>query len=200
MIRSKGTFKSQEVYVPTYNDAVQNRTYWKSHVSYYKQQHRWGWGGINVPIVYASIASDKEDFPLSRKLVIFQSLFENQIWYLSIAFVLTFGLGLMGIINPGYNFTVYSYNLAQFMSVVFTFITLLNIPLIFYRRKIISVPKDWKWWRHVLDFGEIILITVNMLTFGFIPYMQAKTEMMFGLSSFKRNFYITEKGKEVKQS
>ena len=200
MIRSKGTFKSQEVYIPTYNDAVQNKTYWKSHVSYYKQQHRWGWGGINVPIVYASMANDHDEFPLARKLVIFQSLFENQIWYLSIAFVLTFGLGLMGIINPGYNFTVYSYNLAQFMSVIFTFITLLNIPLIFYRRKLISVPKDWKWWRHILDFGEIILITVNMLTFGFIPYMQAKTEMMLGLSSFKRNFYITEKVKGSEQS
>jgi glycosyltransferase involved in cell wall biosynthesis len=196
MIRSKGTFKSQEVYIPTYNDAVQNKTYWKSHASFYKQQHRWGWGGINVPILYAAMANEKDDFPLFRKIILFQYFFETQIWYLSIAFVLTFGLGLMGIINPSYNFTVYSYNLAQFMSVVFTFITLLNIPLIIYRRKIVPVPNDWKWWRHLLDFAEIVFITVNMLTFGFIPYMQAKTEMMLGLASFKRNFYITEKVKK----
>lgn len=195
MVRSKGTFKSQEVYIPTYSDAVQNKTYWKSHVSYYKQQHRWGWGSINVPTTYAAIFSDNENFPFWRKLVIFQYLFETQIWYLSIAFVLTFGLALMGIINPSYSFTAYSYNLAQLMSVVFTFITLLNIPLIIYRRKILGVPKDWKWFRHVLDFAEIIFITINMLTFGFIPYIQAKTELMLGLTSFKRNFYITEKVK-----
>jgi hypothetical protein len=193
MVRSKGTFKSQEVYIPTYNDAVQNKTYWKSHVSYYRQQHRWGWGSINVPTTYAAIFNDKEDFPFRRKLVIFQNLFETQIWYLSVSFVLTFGMFLMGIINPSYGFTAYSYNLAQLMSVVFTFITLLNIPLVIYRRKIISVPEDWKWWRHLLDFAEIIFITINMLTFGFIPYIQAKTELMLGLSSFKRNFYITEK-------
>ncbi|MDD3474491.1 MAG: glycosyltransferase [Candidatus Dojkabacteria bacterium] len=195
MIRTKGTFKSQEVYIPTYNDAVQNKTYWKSHASFYKQQHRWGWGGINVPIIYAAMANDHDGFPFLRKLAIFEYFFETQIWYLSIAFVLTFGLGLMGIINPSYNFTVYSYNLAQFMSIIFTFITLLNIPLIIYRRKIVPVPSNWKWWRHILDFAEIIFITINMLTFGFIPYMQAKTEMMLGLASFKRNFYITEKGK-----
>jgi hypothetical protein len=108
----------------------------------------------------------------------------------------------MGLINPSYSFTAYSYNLAQLMSVVFTFITLLNIPLIIYRRKILSTPKDWKWWRHLLDFGEIIFITINMLTFGFIPYIQAKTELMLGLSSFKRNFYITEKvkNKEVSEN
>lgn len=193
MVRSKGTFKSQEVYIPTYNDAVQNRSYWKSHVSYYKQQHRWGWGTINVPITLAAIAKDKENFPLLRKLMMFRFLFEYQIWYLSVIFVLTFGLYIMGLINPSYSFTVYSYNLAQVMSVVFTFVTLLNIPIIIYRRKIIPVPEEWKWWRHILDFGEIIFITVNMLTFGFIPYIQAKTELMLGLSSFRRNFYITEK-------
>jgi glycosyltransferase involved in cell wall biosynthesis len=196
MVRSKGTFKSQEVYIPTYNDAVQNKTYWKSHVSYYKQQHRWGWGSINVPTTYAALAHSKGDFPFWRKLIIFKYLFETQIWYLSIAFVLTFGLALMGIINPSYNFTVYAYNLAQLMSVVFTIITLLNIPLIIYRRKLLSVPEEWKWWRHILDFAEIIFITINMLTFGFIPYIQAKTELMLGLTSFKRNFYVTEKVKK----
>jgi glycosyltransferase involved in cell wall biosynthesis len=193
MIRSKGTFKSQEVYIPTYNDAVENKTYWKSHISYYKQQHRWGWGGINVPITYAAIFTDNENFPFWRKLVIFQYLFETQIWMLSIVFVLTFGLAIMGLINPSYSFTVYSYNLARLMSAVFTFITLLNIPLVVYRRKILGVPKEWKWWRHLLDFAEIIFIAVNMLTFGFIPYIQARTELMLGLSSFRRNFYITEK-------
>jgi glycosyltransferase involved in cell wall biosynthesis len=195
MVRSKGTFKSQEVYIPTYNDAVQNKTYWKSHVSYYKQQHRWGWGSINVPTTYAAMTYDKDNFPFWRKLIIFKYLFETQIWYLSIAFVLTFGLALMGIINPSYSFTAYSYNLAQLMSIVFTFVTLLNIPLIIYRRKIVPTPKDWKLWRHILDFAEIIFITINMLTFGFIPYIQAKTELMLGLSSFKRNFYVTEKVK-----
>lgn len=200
MVRSKGTFKSQEVYIPTYNDAVQNSSYWKSHVSYYKQQHRWGWGTINVPTTYAAIAHDNENFPFLRKLAIFQYLFETQIWYISVVFVLTFGLFLMGIINPSYNFTAYAYNLAQLMSVAFTFITFLNIPLILYRRKIVPVPEGWSWWRNILDYAEVVFITVNMLTFGFIPYIQAKTELMLGLSTFKRNFYVTEKVRTEKVS
>ncbi|HCC67879.1 TPA: hypothetical protein DEP90_01530 [Patescibacteria group bacterium] len=195
MVRSKGTFKSQEVYIPTYNDAVENTTYWKSHMSYYKQQYRWGWGSINVPITLAAITKDKKDFPLYRKIMIFGTLFEYQIWYLSVIFILTFGLYIMGVINPSYNFTVYSYNLAQVMSMIFLFITLLNIPIFVYRRILIPVPKNWKWWRHVLDFIEIVFITINMLTFGFVPYIQAKTEMMLGLGKFKRNFYVTEKVK-----
>ena len=65
--------------------------------------------------------------------------------------------------------------------------------MVIFRRQITPVPKDWKWWRHILDFAETFLVTINMLTFGFIPYVQAQTEMMLGLTSFKRNFYVTDK-------
>jgi hypothetical protein len=61
-----------------------------------------------------------------------------------------------------------------------------------YRRKLIPIPKNWPWWRHILDFGEIALISVQMLSFGFIPYLQAHTEMMLG-KGFRKNFYVTDK-------
>ena len=193
MVRTKGTFKSEEVYVPTYNDAVENETPWKSHISFYKQQHRWGWGIINVPITVAALSQDQEEFPMYRKLFMLRMIFEYQIWYLTVVFVLTFGLRIMGWLNPGYQYTAFSYNLPRILSYIFSLITLSNIPIVIFRRQISPVPKDWKWWRHIIDFLETFLITVNMLTFGFIPYIQAQTEMMLGLKKFKRNFYVTEK-------
>ncbi len=193
MVRTKGTFKSQEVYIPTYNDAVENETFVKSHVSYYKQQHRWGWGVINVPITMAALFSKKSEFPIYRKLFLLKNIFEYQIWYLTVVFILTFGLSIMGWLSPTYQYTVLAYNLQRALSYIFTAITLTNIPMVIFRRQITPVPKDWKWWRHVLDFAETFLVTVNMLTFGFIPYVQAQTEMMLGQAAFKRNFYITDK-------
>ncbi len=195
MIRTSGTFKSQEVYVPTYNDAVENQTYLKSHVSYYKQQHRWGWGVVNVPITIAALFQKGDQFPVYRKLFMLRSIFEYQIWYLTVVFILTFGLTIMGWLSPSYQYTVLAYNLQRALSYIFTAITLTNIPIVIFRRMITPVPKGWKWWRHVLDFAETALVTVNMLTFGFIPYVQAQTEMMLGQTSFKRNFYVTEKVK-----
>ncbi len=193
MVRTKGTFKSQEVYIPTYNDAVENETYVKSHVSYYKQQHRWGWGVVNVPITVAAMFRKGNEFPTYRKLFLLRNIFEYQIWYLTVVFILTFGLSIMGWLSPTYQYTVLAYNLQKALSYIFTAITFTNIPMIIFRRQITPVPKNWKWWRHLLDFAETFLVTVNMLTFGFIPYVQAQTEMMLGLTSFKRNFYVTEK-------
>ncbi len=195
MVRTKGTFKSEEVYIPTSNDAVENETYIKSHISFYKQQHRWGWGVINVPITMAALSEDSDNFPFYRKIFMLKMIFEYQIWFLTVVFVLTFGLGIMGWLNPGYQYTVFSYNLPRILSYVFSVITLSNIPIVIFRRQISPVPKSWKWWRHIIDFLETFLVTVNMLTFGFLPYIQAQTEMMLGLTKFKRNFYITDKVK-----
>ncbi len=199
MIRSKGTFKSQEVYIPTYNDAVENESYVKTHVSYYKQQHRWGWGSVNVPITMASLfKKNNEGFPVYRRAFMLKNIFEYQVWYMTVVFVLTFGLLIMGWLSPSYQYTVLAYNLQKALSYIFTAITLTNIPLVMFRRQLTPVPKNWKWWRHLLDFAETFLVTVNMLTFGFIPYVQAQTEMMLGLSKFKRNFYVTDKVKIAK--
>ena len=199
MIRKKGDFKSQEVYVPTYNDAVENESFVKSHVSFYKQQYRWGWGIITLPISIAAMFKKDNSFPFYRKLYMLKSMFEY-LWFLTLVFVLTFGLSIMGWLNPDYQFTVFSYNLPRILSYIFFLIMLSNIPIIICRRKITPVPKGWKWWRHLLDFIETYLITINMLTFSFIPYMQAQTEMMLGLGKFKRNFYVTEKVRIKKDS
>jgi hypothetical protein len=194
ILRTKGEFKSQEVYVPTYNDAVENKTFIKSHVSFYKQQYRWGWGIITFPISLAVMSTDKKNFPSHKKLVMMKMMFDY-LWVLTIVFVLTFGLNITSWLNPTYQYSVFAFNLPRILSYVFTLVVLSNIPLVLLRRKITPVPKDWKWWRHILDFLETFLIAVNMLTFAFIPYIQALTEMMLGRTKFKRNFYVTEKVK-----
>jgi hypothetical protein len=203
IIRTKGKFKSQEVYVPTYNDAVENKTFIKSHVSFYKQQYRWGWGIITFPISLAVMSTDKKNFPGQKRLVMMKMMVEY-LWVLTVVFVLTFGLNITSWLNPTYQYSVFAFNLPKIMSYVFTIVVLSNIPLVLLRRKITPIPKDWKWWRNILDFLETALIAVNMLTFAFIPYIQALTEMMLGKTQFKRNFYVTEKvrmeGKENRVS
>ncbi len=192
MVRFKGNFRGEEVYIPTYNDAVENETALKTHISFYKQQYRWGWGIINFPVTLASVLNDSE-FPRSYKLLAMRSFFENQIWYITIVYILTLGLRFVSIFNPAYTYSVAAVNIDRVFLLLFSVLGLTNIPMVFIRRKLTPVPKDWKWWRHILDLLEILLLSVNMLTFAFLPRIQAPTEMMLGLTKKKRNFYITEK-------
>lgn len=192
MVRLKGNFRGEEVYIPTYNDAVENETSFKTHVSFYKQQYRWGWGIINFPVTLASVLRDSE-FPTSYKFLAVRTFFENQIWYITIIYILTLGLRFVSVFNPAYAYSAAAVNIDRVFIVLFTVLGLANIPMVFIRRKLTPIPEDWKWWRQILDLLEVLLLTVNMLTFSFIPWIQAPTEMMLGLTKKKRNFYITEK-------
>jgi len=189
-IRFKGNFKGEEVYIPTYNDAVENENFIKSHKSLYKQQLRWGWGIIVFPITLAGFYKNPE-ITFLTKLSMFLKLFNNQLLFLTVIYTITLSTPILNILSPEFQYSSASYNLAKVMSTILTSLMFLNIPVYIVRTKLSPLPKDWKFWRRLLDFGEIALITVNMLTFGFIPKIQAQTEMLF--NRFRDKYYATEK-------
>lgn len=192
MVRSGGKFKGVEVYTPTYSDAVENKDFVSTHVSFYKQQYRWGWGKIPFPIMLSVILRKGSGISFFRRTQMFKSMAE-QMWLFTVVIVLTFGGILISLINPDYKHTIFPYNLPRIISYFLTLAMLTNIWIVILRRKVTPIPKKWSIWRNILDIAETYLISVNMLTFNFIPHVQAITEMMLGKSKFKRNFYITEK-------
>ncbi len=191
VVRFRGNFRGEEVYLPSDSDAVENETMVKSYKSFYKQQHRWGWGIIIFPTTLAALIYSK-DIPVNWKLHMAFSIVKNYILFFTVVYLMTVGLDLLGVFSNNYAYSSAAYNLPEAMSFLLGLLIVCNIFLIYYRRKLIPVPKNWPWWRHILDFSEIALIAVQMLTFGFIPYLQAHTEMMLG-RGFKKNFYATEK-------
>lgn len=193
LIRFKGDFMGEEVYIPTHSDAVENESTSKSYKSFYKQQHRWGWGIIVFPTTVAALIYEK-NIPISKKLYVVFAMFRTYIFLTTVVYLMTFGLHLLGLISKDYLYSSASYNLPNAMSFLLTILLLCNFFIVYYRRQITPVPKDWKWWRHLWDFAETALAAVQMLSFGFIPYIQADTEMMLG-KGFKKNFYATDKVK-----
>jgi len=191
LIRYDGDFEGVEVYVPTYNDAVENKDYIETHKSLYKQQLRWGWGIVTFPVTVAALLANKK-IAISRKISVLWTLLENRLLYLTLVYIMTFALPLMNIFSDQFQYSSASYNLPKLMSYILTSLLLLNIPLIYYKRKISPPPGGWNIFRQIWDFFETFLTLINMLSFSFIPYLQAQTEMMFGKGARKK-FYITDK-------
>ncbi len=191
LIRFEGDFGGEEVYIPTHSDAVENATVMKTHISLYKQQLRWGWGVIVFPITFAALYKNKAISKL-KKLSIAWQLIDNQLLFLTVVYSITFALPILNLINPEYRYSSASYNLPILMSYIFTGLMCLNIPIVFLRRKITPIPKNWNIFRHIYDILETGLIVVNMLTFAFIPFVQAQSELLFG-KGFRKRYYSTEK-------
>ncbi len=191
LIRFDGDFMGEEVYIPTYNDAVENISIIKTHQSLYKQQLRWGWGGIVFPMTFAGLYKNKR-IPFFRKLRIILTMFDDRMILKTVVYLLTLGIPILTLVSPEFRYSSASYNLPRMMSIILTSVVFLNIPIYIIRTKISPTPKDWKPFRRILDMIETFAVTINMLTFAFIPYVQAQTEMMVG-RGVKKNHYVTEK-------
>ncbi len=186
-----GDFAGEEVYIPTYNDAVENKTRLLTYKSLYKQQLRWGWGIVVFPITFAGMYSSFKKISHASKIGMAAVLFYNQVIFLTVVFSITFALPILQWLSPEYRYSAESYNLVQLMRIIMTGLMFFNIPIYIIRKKISPPPGGWAWWRHVWDIVEIVLITVNMLTFGFIPKVHAFTEM--ALNKKRKRFYATDK-------
>ncbi len=191
LIRFNGDFSGEEVYIPTHSDAVENATALKTHISLYKQQLRWGWGVIVFPMTFAALYKNRA-ISKFKKISIAWQLIDNQLLFLTVVYSITFALPILNLINPEYRYSSASYNLPILMSYIFTGLMCLNIPIVFLRRKITPIPKNWNIFRHIYDILETGLIVVNMLTFAFIPFVQAQSELLFG-KGFRKRYYSTEK-------
>ncbi|GAB4157877.1 MAG: hypothetical protein Fur003_1630 [Candidatus Dojkabacteria bacterium] len=190
-IRFAGDFYGEEVYVPVSNDAVQNKTTLLTYRSLYKQQHRWGAGVIAFPIAMSGLR-DKARFDIYTRLKLVTELIDTHVFFLTLVYLLTFALPIMSLLSPNYRYSAASILLPKFMSSLFTLLFALNIPIYLVKRAILKPPKHWSIFRIFLDLMETFLITVNMLTLTFIPYIQAQTELMLG-KGLKKEYYATEK-------
>lgn len=191
--RFDGDFYGEEVYVPVTSDAVENVNTLATYKALYRQQYRWGAGVIVFPMTFAGFYKNKR-VRFSEIWRATYDLLESFIFLFTVVYLMTFALPVLGWLSPEYNFSAQSVILPRLTSGLFLILTSLNIPLYIFKRKILQPPKNWPWWRVLWDVVETLLITVNMLTFTFLPYLQARTELMFG-KGWKKEYYATEKFK-----
>lgn len=189
-----GKFTAVKHYIPYSADAVSGRTYLQAHKSLYKQLLRWGWGVIEVPISVKGFLIDKT-IPFSTKLIWMIDHFKTRIFLINIVFLITFGFGLLTLVNPNVQQSSFAYLLPNIMSIILTFTLVFLIPAIIYRAKLTPpMPKEWPLWKKLPHFAEGFLVIFNLLTFSFIPMVEAQTRLLLGKKL--KDLYHTPKMRE----
>lgn len=176
----KGKFDGIPHFIPYSADAVQGSTYWGSYKSLYKQLVRWGWGAIDFPLSMREFLKNK-DIDLHKKVSWFLKHIERRIILINIVFLITFGFGIVTLVNPNVKQTTFAYSLPDVMSSILTVALIFLVPATFYRFKFADpMPKKWPFWKKILGFLEGPLVILNLLTFSFFPFIEAQTRLMLG--------------------
>jgi len=178
--KRNGDFLGKCFYIPYSADAVEAETSVKAYKSLYKQLLRWGWGVMVVPMLVKGFLTHKE-VPLKKKVLWVYKQFKIRTFFVGISFLITFGFAMLTFANPRVKQTNFAYSMPQTVSYVLTSALLFLIPTHYYKRQIgMPVPKDWPIWKKLITLLEGPAVIFNLLTYSFIPFVDAQTRMMFG--------------------
>lgn len=178
--KKKGNFSGRTFYIPISSDAVQGRGFIDSHISQYKQLLRWGWGVMVFPIAMKGFLT-VSGIPLRQKILHLTKMFEQYTIWRTVTFLLTFGFPLLLLFNPTLRTSSLGYNLPKLTGHILTVALIFLVPAALIREKTVAQkPKDWPWWKKALTYLEGPLVIVNLLTYVFVPYIDAETRMMLG--------------------
>lgn len=178
--KKKGNFSGRTFYIPVSSDAVQGKSFIDSHISQYKQLLRWGWGVMVFPIAMKGFLT-VPGVSLRQKLLQFYKMIEQYTIWRTVTFLLTFGFPMLLLLNPTLRATSLGHNLPRLTGQILTFALIFLLPATVIREKIVKgKPKEWSWWKKALTYLEGPLVIVNLLTYVFVPYIDAETRMMLG--------------------
>lgn len=186
-----GDFKCEVFFIPLYADAVYHPSKVKNYVNQYKQLVRWGWGVVVFPIALKVLTRNK-NIPLKSKIRKIYIMLQIFVVFKVTAILFTIGIPIVGIINESFNYSVLAYSLPLTLSTIMKVLTLMLIPTIYYKSKLIPpYPKSWSKLRFILSFLlEIPFHILILFTYAFFPFIVGPTKMMLGM---KYEFLVTEK-------
>lgn len=187
----KGDFECRVFFIPLNADAVYHPNYVQNHRAQYKQLLRWGWGVITFPIAMKGLLTNNE-VPFFKRLHKIVNLFETFVLWKVLAFLIMFGAPIVFLVSSEYNELVISHSLPSTLSNILVMATVFLVPSTIVKILLSpGKPAEWSSARFYLNFlAEIPLNLVVIMTYSFLPFIEASTRMMLGE---KYGFAITEK-------
>lgn len=186
-----GNFDGIPFYIPFSADAVEGKNFIDSHVAQYRQLLRWGWGAIDFPLSIKEFLKNRRISKWKKFLWLVKHL-EKRVLLVNIVFMITFGFGLVTLVNPMVKQSSFAYSLPDVMSTILSVTLVCLIPATYLRLKFADpMPKKWPFWKKALVFLEGPLVILNLLTYSFFPWIEAQTRLMFGKKM--KDLYFTPK-------
>jgi len=190
-IAKDGNFSGYGLFIPVSSDAVQGSSWFSSHKSQYKQLVRWGWGVLVFPLAVKGFVRNRR-IPIFKRLTQLYYLIETYTLWITIVFLISFGILILYAVNPEAKQNPLAYSIPKVTSTVLTLAILLLIPASVIKDKLSrKKPENWPFWKKLWSYFEGPLVVINLLTYGFIPYIHAETKYMFG--GKMKDLYFTPK-------
>jgi len=191
----KGNHKVIPLFIPVYQDALENKTYFTSLLGQYKQLRRWAWGAAEVAYGAMKWWKMRKEVPFCRTFIRVFYLYYVQVMWATGPVILFFNQSIPTITNPGFANSLFAYNVQAALSVIFT-IMLIGI-VVYLLMTLLSLPRPtgrFRQWRFAGSLLQWLLLPFATIIYGSIPALDAQTRIMLGK---RLGFTVTEKIRKI---
>lgn len=174
-------------------DAVYDPSYIKNHKEQYKQYLRWGWGVVSFPIGMKGLINSRR-IPFLTRLLKMYHLFEVFIFWKVLAYLLSFSIPIILLLNPNLNELVIWYSIPNTLSTIMGISVIFLIPNTIYKA-LIAPPRPAKMSK-LRYYGVLILEApmniISLFLFSTFPFVEASTRYMIGQKESKSVSWSTK--------
>lgn len=187
---NRGQIEVEPLYLPTYIDAPQSKTWLGSLKNRYEQCKRHAWGASDIPYVIKESIKHRE-IPLGKRLARIYKMIETHVIWSTNWFVLTLGATLPAILNPAFSRTALGYNLPRMAEAVLTICLIALAVMVIVDLKL--RPKEAKPKTVLAAIKEVVqwaTLPIITLPLSVLPGLHAQTMLMLGK---RLEYRVTEK-------
>ncbi len=185
-----GKVQVEPLYLPTYIDAPEARTWFGSLKNRYEQCKRHAWGATDIPYAIKNSIKHKE-IPLAKRLARIYKMVETHVIWSTNWFILTLGATLPVLVNPAFSRTSLGYNLPKMAGAVLTIclfaLAVMVIVDLLLRPKEAKPKTVFAAIKEVVQWATLPAITLPL---SVLPGLHAQTMLMLGK---RLEYRVTEK-------
>jgi cellulose synthase/poly-beta-1,6-N-acetylglucosamine synthase-like glycosyltransferase len=176
----KGKVEVEPIFLPTFEDAAQSTTFFKTLANQYEQVKRWAWGASDdAYIIWRWLTSSDINF-WQKTIRVAKVLEDHFLWPVN-WFAITIGASLPPLLNRDFSRTILGKTLPQVSSAILTF-SLISLVLVIFvdwqqrpRR-----PENVSRLRQLLSPLEYLFMPLVGFLFTALPGLDAHTRLMLG--------------------
>jgi hypothetical protein len=187
---NEGKVEVEPIFLPTSIDAPEGATYYGSLKARYEQCKRHAWGATDIPFAIKEAIKHTE-IPFWLRFTRIFKLIETHFLWSTNWFILTLGALIPTIVNPVFRQTALGYNLPKISQYILT-ICLISLVFVIildmYMRP--PRPKNYPWWRNILDWLQWFTMPIATLFMSGLPGLDSQTRLMLGK---RLEYWVTEK-------
>jgi cellulose synthase/poly-beta-1,6-N-acetylglucosamine synthase-like glycosyltransferase len=174
----EGKVEVEPIYLPSWADAAESVTTWKTFVNEYEQKKRWAWGVSDLPLFVEMYLRDPKTSFVDKTLRVLRVVQDHILWPVN-WFIITAGVSILSLVNPSFSRTTLGYTLPRLTSTILSVTVVVLVVLLYIDlRHRPKRPKDVPIWRSWLLPFEFVLMPVVGFFFSALPALDAHTRLM----------------------